>query len=430
MEMTLLRLSKDRSQFAKLVPHAPAEGLEKTTITLLSALKSFYHEFPDVTRVDIGAFKQWFMTYKATSIATDEKELLGALIDQMRTDVAAGMESGMMERLLTAELASKAVTIIMKWNEGSEVDLHAELAVLAEGFTERLDRKSKIPLVTESPEDLLHMDEIGGGITFRLKAINKSFRPMIGGDFGIYAMRPDAGKTTFLTSESSFWVKQLDEVWPGEERVGIWFNNEGPGRRIKQRFYQSALGATVPEMVAMVKAGTLTSNLVAALGYDPKVRERMLFFDIHGMNSFEVEQIMKQYKVGFAIFDMIDNIRFVGEMANGGTRTDQMLEQMYGQVRIWCVKHDCIGWATSQISGDGAGLQYPTMTMLKDSKTGKQGACDFILMGGKLDDPTMEPYRYLGAPKNKLHKPGGPKDPRSEVLFDAERGRFNDPQET
>jgi hypothetical protein len=29
------------------------------------------------------------------------------------------------------------------------------------------------------------------------------------------------------------------------------------------------------------------------------------------------------------VFDMIDNIRFGGEVANGGQRTDQLLEAMY-----------------------------------------------------------------------------------------------------
>ena len=45
-------------------------------------------------------------------------------------------------------------------------------------------------------------------------------------------------------------------------------------------------------------------------------------------------------------------------------------------------------------------------------------------MGGKLNDPAMDRFRYIGTPKNKLHRSGGKRDPRAEVMFDAERARF------
>jgi replicative DNA helicase len=65
--------------------------------------------------------------------------------------------------------------------------------------------------------------------------------------------------------------------------------------------------------------------------------------------------------------------------------------------------------------------------MLKDSKTGKQGASDFQLMIGKSNDPCLSMSRFLGLPKNKLHQEGHDKDPRAEVIFDAIRCRYNMP---
>jgi len=64
--------------------------------------------------------------------------------------------------------------------------------------------------------------------------------------------------------------------------------------------------------------------------------------------------------------------------------------------------------------------------MLKDSKTGKQGACDFQLMIGSVDDPMMRMARFIGLPKNKLRLPDGPSSPDAEVIFDAIRSRYKD----
>lgn len=427
LDMTLLRLCTVRERFNRLVPDVPSDGLDESTVTVLHALRAYYKEFPDTHQLPLDIFKAWANEFKMKQLPDDKKSLVNLFIDRMKEPVPKEAEQGMVERLLNLQLATSALTTIIKWNDGGEFDLLDSITMLGEDTALRMERKARLPLVQESPEDLMKMDEDQTGITFRLSSLRNSFRPMRGGDFGIYAMRPDAGKTTFLSSESSHWIKQLDDVFPGQGRTGVWLNNEGPGRRIKQRWYQSALGCTIPEMVEMAKAGTLSKNIQDKL--DGMGLDRMLFYDIHDFTSGEVEAIIKQTSPGFIIFDMIDNIRFNGALTNGGQRTDQILEAMYQQCRNWCVKYDCIGWAASQVSHDGDGLQYPAQSMLKDSKTGKQGACDFIVMGGKLNDPAMESFRYIGAPKNKLHRPGGKKDPRAEVIFNAERARFNDPEE-
>ena len=84
--------------------------------------------------------------------------------------------------------------------------------------------------------------------------------------------------------------------------------------------------------------------------------------------------------------------------------------------------------ATSQLSAEAAGNLFPGMHMLSNSKTGKAGAADFIMMVGASDDPLLRNSRWLSLPKNKLHRSGGPKDPRVEVPFDGPRSRFNNPE--
>jgi replicative DNA helicase len=127
------------------------------------------------------------------------------------------------------------------------------------------------------------------------------------------------------------------------------------------------------------------------------------------------------------VFDMVDNIKFGGEASNNGQRTDQLLEAMYQWARIISVKYDVPVIATSQISNDGDGLQWPTLGMLKDSKTGKQGAAEAIITIGASNDQALHNSRYINTTKNKLHRSGGPKEPRCEVFFDGERGRYRMP---
>jgi replicative DNA helicase len=144
------------------------------------------------------------------------------------------------------------------------------------------------------------------------------------------------------------------------------------------------------------------------------------------MWNHEVEDIMRQHKPALVVFDMIDNIRFGGDLGNGGQRTDQYLEAMYQWARLMGVKHDTAVLATSQISADGDGVSFPTLPQLKDSKTGKQGAADVIITLGALNDPVLANSRYIGCTKNKKPRTGASQSPNAEVIFDAARARYKE----
>lgn len=422
LDLTLLRLCSDKGKFDRLVPNAPREGLDDLTVIMLDALRAYYKEFPDTKRIPHDVFDAWAEEFRFKSLPDDKKSLLRLQLRAMRDPVPPEAEQGMIERLLELELATSIISKTIQWNAGGEFSLREEVSLLTENISDRMDRKARLPLVTETPEELMSMDENNHGLHWRPDSgLARSMRAARGGDFGIFAMRPDAGKTTWLSDCTSFWIPQLDSVWPGEGRNGVWLNNEGPGKRIKTRWYQALLRATIPQMVTWAKDKSLSKRIEEAMGGDIS---RMKFFDIHGYTSGEVEAILKQTNPGFVVFDMIDNIAFSGALSNNGQRTDQMLEAMYGGARNWAVKYDFVGMAASQLSADAENVPYPPQSALKDSKTGKQGACDFIITGGRLNDPAMDKFRYIGVPKNKLHLPGGKRDPRIEVMFDAETARF------
>ena len=229
--------------------------------------------------------------------------------------------------------------------------------------------------------------------------------------------------TTFMASELTHMAAQVDALFPGEGRSILWFNNEGPGRNIVTRCFQAALDGTMEDLVRYNKESTIRERYIKALGGRGGA---LRIFDIHDMWNHEVEDLMRLHKPALVLFDMVDNIKFGGEATNNGQRTDQLLEAMYQWARMMGVKHDCAVMATSQISADGDGVQYPTLPMLKDSKTGKQGAADVIITLGTVNDPVLISSRYIGTTKNKRKRTGFPASPMQEVIFDGDRGRYRE----
>lgn len=403
----------------------PKHALDDKTQTILNDFGKFFREFPDVAAIDAEPFFLWFKSFGHPNLKPDTLDYYREVINQIQQPVPPELEGGLMARLVAADTAHKLATMLERWNEGEEFDLGAALRDTVEQFELDTDRKVKTPWVQDDINDLLHDDQHDRGLHWRNPDLNMSMRPLRPGDFGIIAARPDVGKTTFCTDQLAYFAAQLPELYPGEDKTILWFNNEGPGKRIVSRLYQSAMDKSVNELVELAKAGVINQAYEEAIG-GPKTRIRV--FDIHDFWNHEVEDIIRAANPALVLFDMVDNIKFGGSVNNNGQRTDQLLEAMYQWARIIGVKHDCAVLATSQVSADGENLCYPTLSMLKDSKTGKQGAADFILtIGYQQDFPSS---RYLGLTKNKLAREGAPKSPKIETVMDGLRGRYRTPAET
>lgn len=431
LDITVLRLLKYRERYDRLRRSVPKGALQPLTAELLDDYGVFFREFSEAPKIEHGPFLTWYRGFRHPQMKDDSFGLYSAVITKAMEDVSPELESGLLERLVAAEAASRVTSLLERWNAGDEVDLYTELRNNVERFEQQIDRKVKNPQVLDPIEELLRAEENDVGFHWRLPCLNRHLKPIRAGDFGIIAARPDKGKTTFCASELTHMAAQVDSIYPDEKRSILWFNNEGPGNRIVMRNFQAALNATTEELVALSNEPSsdpkwktkVRENYAAALGGRPGV---LRIFDIHDMWNHEVEDIMKQHRPAIVLFDMVDNIKFGGETNNNGQRTDQLLEAMYQWARLMGVKHDCATLATSQISADGDGVSYPTLPQLKDSKTGKQGAADFIITLGALNDPVLENSRYIGTTKNKKVRTGKRPSPQQEVFFDSQRGRFKE----
>lgn len=416
IDIILLRLLKYRKDWAMLKDVIPKANLSTETQALVEDFGRYFKDYPSHNVIDLITFLPKFRTWHA-GMSADQFAGYTSILRNIAPDPDEDQRRNILEDMANIELMTAIANKADQFHEGDlDEDPYTALTMLMDNYRRRRGLKA-MTYIQDDIGDLLKDEFDDAGIHWRLKCLNESMRPLRGGDFGILAGRPDQGKTTLVTSEVTFMAPQL----PIERNV-VWLNNEGPGKRIKPRLYQSALGITMSQMKEMYAAGTLVEAYKKALG---RGGERIRIFDIHGMSTGMVSNILEENNAGIAVFDMIDNVHGFGDSA----RTDLMLEKMYQWARELMVKLDCIGLATSQISQDGDDIRFPAMHMLKDSKTGKQGACDFQLMIGSISDPAYQYSRFMGLPKNKLQRPDGKKDPKAEVQFWPTKARYEDIKE-
>lgn len=411
LDIKLLQVLKHKKDYSALIRSVPDKAIDAKTKALLDDFGKYFEKFPEHEDIDlqlfIPRFRQWH-----PSLTEEQFSSYKAILNQIGEDPDDGTKTGLLADLYELGLGTNIANLVVKYEAGDlMLPLVDCVAAEVDAFKMNVGLQA-IPWEDRGIEDLIAEDLNQEGVRWRLNCLNDSMRPLRPGDFGIIAGRPDKGKTSFLSSEMTFMADQLPE-----DKNIIWLNNEGMASRVVKRLYQSAIGVTIGELAHMVKEGVdVAQEYANIVGRTDRIR----VMNIHGMHVGQVEAILEQSNPGIVVFDMIDNIRgFEGE-----SRTDQKLEEMYKWARERCVKYSCIGLAASQISVEGEDEMYPGLSMLKDSKTGKQGACDFQLMiGAHKEFPTT---RFLSLPKNKLRREDMPGDPKAEVNFLPNIARFED----
>ncbi len=417
--LRLLKRRKDYERYAKLVP----EGVvNETTKKLVARFGEFFKAVPGEDSVTFTNF--WpFLRSKYPKWKDKDVAYWEASLKPIDVDNPAGYNETLLTQLLATDLGRKALALIERHNEGDDIDLGEALRGAVERYETQVERRIRTPDVELDWDEMIAADEDNTGLQWRLKAVAEHLRALRPGDFGIMAMRPDRGKTSWIASEVTHFAAQLRALYPDEFKTVLWMNNEGPGHRILGRIRQAALGMSPSEIAKM---GSKAAKAKYAEVIDGEARIQVK--DIHGMTHVEVEELIRKANPAVVVFDMIDNIHFVGGQINNGERTDQVLEAMYQWARSLAVRYEFVALATSQVSAEGDGERFPRQTQLKDSRTGKQGACDFILTGGF--DPNLPRIRFIGTTKNKIKVEGSSGNPAAQVWFDADRSRFNTPEET
>lgn len=411
-DVNMLRMMKVKGKFRKYINQVDGSAVTEGTLAILKDFGRYFDTFPDHEKIDFPLFIPRMHTWNKAISEEVMSTRVVAVKAAARGDIGEDVEAALQTELANASLSAQIEQINDKYAEGDVENLGYEIAHAVDAYKKNAGVVAE-DFITERIGELLGEDDDEGGYTWRLHCLRTSMRGLRAGDFGIIAGRPDKGKTTFIASEVTHLAPQIPK-----HRNVLWLNNEGPGRRIIPRIYQAALGIGRSELVELNAKGELEDAYQDIMGRLDKIRVA----DVHGMYASRVESLIEAHDAEIVIYDMIDNLKGFGD----ASRTDLMLEQMYQWGRECAVKHGHAGLATSQISAEGDGEMFPTLSMLKDSKTGKQGACDFQLMIGASNDPGLANMRYIGLPKNKLRREGARGDPRATVTFQPQIARYVD----
>jgi replicative DNA helicase len=247
------------------------------------------------------------------------------------------------------------------------------------------------------------------GLRWRLNSLNKSLGSLRKGNFMFVFARPESGKTTFLASEITHMVTQVDKPI-------LWFNNEEQGEVVLTRCYQAALGLTIHDLMKDREENERRFNEIT--GGNIKI------YDSASIHRRDVERVCKTFEPSLVVFDQIDKLQgFVGD------REDLRLGNIYQWARE-LAKGFAPVIGITQADGGAEGKKWLNMADVMNAKTGKQSEADAILGIGKVDDPQLEFIRFLSISKNKLF---GDSDTlpelrhgRIEVLIQPEVARYKD----
>lgn len=415
LDFVLLSLMREKKRFFQLYGAIPEETpvIDNDTRHLLKDFDKYYKAFPSHDVIDLDTFTPRFLQWHP-GLKPEQRTYYLKIIEKIfAKETDDDQANHVMSWLAEVEMATKMANLAETYNSGDlEDDFYGQMLKITDNYKKRIDVRFD-SWIDAGIAELMQEDLNDEGVSWRLNCLNTHMRKLRPGDFGIIAGRPNKGKTSFICSEVTHMAPQLPE-----DKNIIWLNNEGPGRRIVPSVYRAALGVTTPELGQLAISGMAEKRYIDLMGR----RDRIRVIDIHGWNNGMVRRVLEDSNPGIIVYDMIDKIKGYGSAA----RTDLGLEMMYDEAREWSVYYDAIGLATSQISNDGDGLMYPTMGMLKDSKTGKQGACDFQIMIGASNERSYAGSRFIGVVKNKLSRAGIPEDPQQEVRFDRDTARYTD----
>jgi len=407
----LLQLLKHRKTYAKLRAAVNLRVIDKAAKRIISELDTYYREYPTHAQVIPGTFLQQ-LGLNNPDLSSDDLSFYSQVVESMMEEPDAESSKGIIRSLKTMEFADQLDAANNSFHVGEDIDLFGAVTDLVKHFEKDVRRSDTVEYISCSLEDLIETPGDSTGLRWRVNQLFGSMPGLKTGQQVIFAARPGRGKTSFCAYNAPIMAAALPNGRPL-----AWFNNEGKGREIWNTCYRGVLGKSNQEITAAgYKESEAEFNRL--LGAEDRVR----IFDIHGRDYRFIERVIQNHNPGIIIFDMLDNVHGFADAA----RTDLRLEALYQWARECAVIYDFLSIPTSQLSVEAEGIQWPDQSMLKDSKTAKQGACDAVVTMGALNKPDRLYNRYLYVPKAFKGTPlkGYREDCLAEVLFDPERCKF------
>lgn len=393
IDSSLLQVIKYREQYDKVGAYIPTEAIDKQTKAIVKDVGKYFDMHPDESCIDFGVFRTLFYTKWHKSLKDDQKDYFAMVLKNMEKDASPEIKRTLINNLLELDCATQIGNIVSEFDSDGEIDFIQEVSTVMESITQRTERNEGFTFASDD-DCTIGEETTASGFKWPLDCMNEHYREIIPTDDYIVAASQGVGKTTFLANV----LRQAAVDLPLSQDL-VWLNNESSRGRIRARVIQAALQATNSELMAWKKDGSLNDRYIAVMGRIDRVK----IYDVHDKDTGYMTDLLDQLDdIGVIVFDMMDNVRSLVKC----DREDQRLEQLYSWARIRGVVYNCAIFKTSQVSREGDGELFPEKHMLKDSKVGKQGACDGIIMVGYANDPDHPNQYGISMPKTKSRKEG------------------------
>jgi len=408
-ELSLIKASLNREAFTTVNSIVKTSDLPREVQGLYRCLQNFYEDSENNT-LSLDDLQNFFF-----STAPKDRDFYIQVFDNLRTiDVSTQSAVELCRSLRRGQLLRELSMAAYNASEGDIKALEQVKEQLA-----ALDKPDShqdgedFEFVTDNLDELLSESYLKPGLRWRLNSLNRALGSLRKGDFGFIFARPETGKTTFLASEGSFMAEQAKEQDLGPI---LHLNNEEQHDKVKLRYYQATLGATLAQI--------LSNREKADRMFKAATGGRILIPKLSSITARNVEQLAESFKPSLIIYDQIDKIK-----GFDNDREDLRLGSIYQWARE-LAKEYCPAIGVCQADGSGEGQKWLTMGNVANAKTSKQAEADWILGLGKVPDNGYENIRFLHLSKNKLtgdqDSDQATRHGKWEVLIKAEIARYAD----
>lgn len=338
-----------------------------------------------------------FDEFKLACLNEDES-LLPVLESIEHLDVKEDAAEHIMREYLDKQLGFEVALVAVRLSEG-----HATREQLAEVY-EKYSSLSPVNDwskydISDDYRELAKIIDRKGGLQWRLPFLNQSIGGLHKGDFGFIFARTNSGKSTFVASELSFILTQL-------EKPCLFFFNEEAAERMKWRIFQAFFGADEDRVKANI------DKCIEA--FNKGTKGLFNFKNMPQIHKREIDAMCKDLQPGLIVIDNIDKV--YGFKAD---REDIRLGNIYTWARE-LAKMYCPVIAVCQAGSSAENKKWLQHTDIMSAHTSKSSEADFIIGLGHSFDTGYEDVRFLRVVKNKF-KPG---EQRAEVRIDPLKARY------
>lgn len=408
-DLDVLELCRDKEKYERFSPYVKEHIMSPDSWKIFQDMGVWFDKYDEL---EWPGFRTWF---KMVRLSDSSK---AALYDIIFTKLEGHTIEPDVEKELSEHLVAKdyATNIAEKALAVSEGDIHASLddvIVLIEKYESEIDRVGEMDkvLVTSDIHEIIAATTGGSGLDWRLDNLNEALGPLRKGDFVVVGARPDSGKTSFISSEATNFLSQLDD-----DKYVLWFNNEEGGAKVRSRTIQSGINWNSEE----IQRDPL--GAVETFEKECGSMDRFIIVDDAGMPNWKMEWLMKKYDPGAIIFDQLWKVPgFEKESANEVGRQTMLFN--WGREMA---KRYAPVITVHQAGGTAGGERWLPMEALYGSQTGIQGEADAIIMLGRSYDPADEEFRFFYIPKNKMYgKSPMHRNGKFIATIDTTTGRFS-----